>query len=102
MALFYLERIDSMNHGAGLRRPISEYFRTNVYIAPSGILSERYLRWATELVGVNRMLFSTDYPFVPLPKGGARSFLEQAPLTESDRCMIASGNWERLCGSATA
>jgi hypothetical protein len=99
MVLFYLERIDSMNAVAGLQRPISDYFRTNVYLAPSGVLSQRYLRWATEVVGIDRILFSTDYPFVIAPDGGARAFLEQAPLSDEDRLKISSGNWDRLCAS---
>ncbi|WP_328616925.1 amidohydrolase family protein [Amycolatopsis sp. NBC_00355] len=96
MVLFYLDRIDSLTEVAGLRRPVSDYFRTNIHLAPSGILSRRYLRWATELVGVDRILFSTDYPFVSTPPGGARDFLTQAPLGDADRLKIASGNWDRL------
>jgi predicted TIM-barrel fold metal-dependent hydrolase len=99
MVLFYLDRIDTMNGVAGLRRPVSEYFRTNIYLAPSGILSQRYLRWAIEVVGVDRLLFSTDYPFVNTPEGGARAFLAQAPISDSDRLKIASGNWDRLCAA---
>lgn len=39
MVLFYLDRIDSLNELVGLRRPVSDYFRTNIFLAPSGILS---------------------------------------------------------------
>jgi predicted TIM-barrel fold metal-dependent hydrolase len=99
MVLFYLDRIDSMNGVAGLRRPVSDYFRTNVYLAPSGMLSQRYLRWAAEVVGIDRILFSSDYPFVIAPEGGARAFLEEAPISAADRVKIASGNWDRLCAS---
>lgn len=99
LVLFYLDRIDALNAGAGLQRPISEYFRTNIYIAPSGIFSQRYLRWATEVVGLDRILFSADYPFVPVTDAGARAFLDQAPLSDTDRAKIASGNWDRLCAS---
>jgi uncharacterized protein len=99
MVLFYLDRVSSMDGAAGLRRPIAEYFRTNVHVAPSGVLSMRYLRWATEVVGVDRLLFSTDYPFVNAQEGGARAFLEQAPVSDADRLKIASGNWNRLCAA---
>ncbi len=99
MVLFYLDRIDSMNDVADLQRPISEYFRSNVYLAPSGILSQRYLRWATEVVGIDRILFSSDYPFVMAPDGGARTFIDDAEVTDTDRLKIASGNWDRLCAS---
>ncbi|WP_326946927.1 amidohydrolase family protein [Amycolatopsis sp. NBC_01307] len=99
MVLFYLDRIDSLNELAGLRRPVSDYFRTNIFLAPSGILSRRYLRWATEVAGVDRILFSTDYPFVTPPPGGARAFFAEASLSDADRLKIASGNWDRLCAS---
>lgn len=99
MVLFYLDRINAMSGVAGLRQPVSEYFRTNIYLAPSGVLSQRYLRWATEVVGVDRILFSTDYPFVIAPEGGARAFLAQAPVSDADRLKIASGNWHRLCAA---
>jgi predicted TIM-barrel fold metal-dependent hydrolase len=42
-------------------------------------------------------LFSTDYPFERSSHNGARSFLAEAGLTETDRDLIASGNWDRLC-----
>ena len=99
LALFYLDRIDSMNSLAKLARPISDYFRTNVHLAPSGVFSQRYLRWAIEVAGVDRILFSSDYPFVFKPEGGARRFLEEAPLSDADRRKIASENWKRLCAA---
>jgi len=96
VVMFYLERIDLLSQFAGLPRPLSEYLRTNVYVTPSGMLSQRYLQWSKEIVGVDRILFSTDYPFEPASRAGARSFLEAADLSESEREGIASGNWERL------
>ena len=61
------------------------------------MFSQRYLRWAIEIVGVERILFSTDYPFKFTPQGGGRRFLEQADLNDADREKIASGNRDRLC-----
>lgn len=97
VVLFYLERIDHMGAAAKLERSISDYVRSNVFVTPSGIFSQRYLRWAIEVVGVERILFSTDYPFLFAPQGGSRRFLEMSDLSDSDREKIASGNWERLC-----
>ncbi len=97
MVLYYLERIEHLDVTAGLKRPIAEYFRSNVHITASGMLSQRYLRWATEIVGVDRIMFSTDYPFEPASQRGGRRFLEEADLTETDRESIASSNWDRLC-----
>lgn len=97
LVLFYLDRIQQLARVAELPRPLIEYVRNNVYVAPSGILSPQYLRWATEIVGVQRILFSTDYPFEPASRNGARRFLEDAELSEGDRELVASGNWDRLC-----
>ena len=96
--LFYLERIDMLsNAGTKLERPVADYFRQNVSVTPSGIFSQRYLRWAIEVLGVDRVLFSTDYPYQFADNGGARRFLEEAALSDEDRARIAHGNWERLC-----
>ena len=99
VVLFYLERIDLLSKKSGLKLPISEYFRRNISVTPSGTFSQRYLRWAIEVIGVERILFSTDYPYAMAPNGGARAFLEKAELSQTDREKIAFGNWERLCGA---
>jgi uncharacterized protein len=96
---FYLDRIDHMAAIAGLARPVSEYFTANVFLTPGGIFSERYLRWALEVVGVDRIMFAADYPFAPTDGGGARRFLDDAGLGDADREKIASGNWAQLCAS---
>ena len=99
MVLFYLDRVDVLSKVAGgLRRPVADYFRSNVFVTPSGIFSGRYLRWAIEVVGVDRILFSTDYPYVYGGAGWARGFLNRADLSDEDRNKIAHGNWERLVG----
>lgn len=96
VVLFYLERIDSLTATAKLARPVSEYFRANVSVTPSGIFSQRYLRWAIEVLGADRILLSTDYPFENAPPGGALAFLEEADLSAADRALVAHGNWDRL------
>ncbi|NRD80893.1 amidohydrolase family protein [Bacillus sp. BRMEA1] len=94
LVLFYLERLEPLADMAKLKRSLSEYIRSNVFVTPSGMFSHNYLRWAVETVGVDRILFSTDYPF---ERGGSRSFLEKIELSETDREKITFGNWERLC-----
>ncbi|MEH0421430.1 amidohydrolase family protein [Streptomyces sp. B21-083] len=96
VVLFYLERIEEITPFTKLDRPLADYFRQNVFYTPSGMYSERYLRWTIETVGVERVLFSTDYPFVPAPQGVAPGFLEGAAVSQVDREGIASGNWDRL------
>ncbi|MFF7755938.1 amidohydrolase family protein [Streptomyces sp. NPDC007971] len=113
VVLFYLDHIGIMAHNAKLERPLAAYFRENFWVAGSGTVSERYLRWTAEVVGTDRMLYSTDYPytfgtrpggfpFLDTSGGIARSFLEQAPFTEEDKAAIGSGNWEKLTGHLAA
>jgi uncharacterized protein len=94
--LFYLDRVDNLAAAAQRERTISDYFRTNVLVTPSGVFSQRYLRWAVEVVGVDRILYSTDYPYRIAPGGGARRFLEDADLAQSEKEKIASTNWDRI------
>ena len=96
VVLFYLDRIDEMRRTSKIRRPVSEYFKTNVSVTARGVWSHRYLRWAIEVLGVERIMLSTDYPYRFTPGGGARNFLEGADLSQADKMAIASGNWERL------
>jgi uncharacterized protein len=63
VVLFYIERIAAMQQmGLKLDRPLEDYFRDNVFYTGSGILSQRYLRWTIEVVGVDRVMYSVDYP----------------------------------------
>lgn len=98
VVLFYLERIDLLSRAAThLQRPVADYFRRNVFVTPSGVFSPRYLRWAVEVLGAERVMFSTDYPYQFAPDGGARAFLRDAGLGGRDTAAIAHGNWDRLC-----
>ena len=45
-------------------------------------------------VGVERIMFSVDHPYGSMAE--ARAFLDQIPVSASDRERIAHGNAERL------
>lgn len=96
VVLFFLDRADALATQAGLARTFSDYARDNAYITAGGVYSERYLRWAAEIVGIDRILFATDYPYRPGPAGGVECFLRGAGLDPADVEKVASGNWERL------
>ena len=96
VAMFYLDRADELAMQANLSHRFSEYVRRNAYITAGGIYSHRYLRWAAEVVGVERILFATDYPYRPGPDGGVEHFLQTAGLDQADQERIASGNWDAL------
>lgn len=100
VVLFFLERFSAGMERSGLHleRSVAECFRQNVWVTGSGILSERYARWSAEVVGVDRILYSTDYPYVDTSGGRARAFLEGTPFTPEQQEAIGSGGWERLTG----
>ncbi len=100
VVLFFLERFAAGIERSGLQldRPVPDYFRQNVWMTGSGILSERYARWTAEVVGADRILYSTDYPYVDTSGGSARTFLEGLPFTAEQQEAIGSGAWERLTG----
>ncbi len=96
VVLFFLERADGMALQAKLPRTFSEYVRQNAYITAGGVYSQRYMRWAVEVVGVERILFATDYPYRPGPDGGVEHFLQASGLARGDQERIAAGNWDAL------
>ena len=96
--LFYLERLASLNRSANLDKPFIDYVRQNLYVTSSGMFSNSYLQRAVEIIGVERIIFSADYPYQYRPGRDARKFLEQIPLNEDEKEKFAHGNWERLIG----
>jgi predicted TIM-barrel fold metal-dependent hydrolase len=96
VVLFFLERADGLALQAKLPQSFSEYVRRNAYITAGGVYSRRYLRWAVEIVGAERVLFATDYPYRPGPDGGVEHLLQTAGLDQADQERIAAGNWDAL------
>ncbi len=77
-----------------LKRPISDYLRENTWYTFSGFnYPAVFLDLLTE-VGVDRMMFSVDYPYASMQEG--REFLDRLPVSPADRERIAHGNAERL------
>jgi hypothetical protein len=99
VVLFYLDRADRLAVQAKLPLRFSEYMRQNAYVTAGGIYSQRYLHWALEVVGVERVMFATDYPYQPGPEGGVEHFLASAGLDQAEQEQIAAGNWEALVGA---
>lgn len=99
VVLFYLERLNALGRVTKLQRPIADYFRQNLYVTPSGMWSQAYLQRSLEIVGPERLLFSTDYPYQYKPGGPARAFLQEAALTADQKELFGHGNWERLTGA---
>lgn len=75
-------------------RPIGAYLRENLHYTFSGFnYTPTFLDLLLQ-VGVDRIMFSADYPFASMVQ--ARAFLDQLPVSPADKERIAHGNAERL------
>ena len=99
VVLFYAERLEVLTRVAPLKQPVLEYCRNNLYVTPSGMWSQAYMREALEIVGSVRIRLSTDFPYQYRPGRQAREFLEASSLSTPDKELFAHGNWERLTHS---
>ena len=77
-----------------LKKPLSAYLRENLWYTFSGFnYTQNFTNLMTQ-VGVDRIMFSVDHPYASMVT--ARHFLDQLPISQSDRERIAHGNAERL------
>lgn len=100
MIPFMLDRIDAQlrREWTGLPSDISEYFRRHVWVTTAGMFSLPPVMCTLQVFGVDRVLFSVDYPFGSNTAG--RTLLDQLPLSPADTAKIAGTNAERLLGLA--
>ncbi len=98
---FMMQRLDRRLTTAltKLRRPIGAYLRENLHYTFSGYnFTPTFLDLLLE-VGVDRIMFSADYPYSSMDE--ARRFLDSLPIAPADRERIAHGNAEQLLGLGT-
>ena len=91
-----LDRIDAVfaldiDH---LQRPVSRAILDQVWITTSGIFSQPPLIAALLTFGIDRIMFSVDYPYSPHAKG--RGFLDRTTLSPADMAKLAHGNADAL------
>ena len=72
-----------------------EKFLRNFYVTTSGFFSNNALDFCIKEIGLERILFSIDYPFVP-NKPGTKWALEELTLGEADKEKLLNGNARRL------
>jgi len=100
MLPFMLARVDQMlpPYVTGLPQLPSGYVRRNIWVTTSGMFSLPPVLCTIAVMGVDRVLFSVDYPFAPNAAG--RSVLDTLPLAPRDKAKVAGLNAERLLGLA--
>jgi uncharacterized protein len=98
MIPFMLDRIDDMMPRSltGLAEAPSAYFLRHVWVTTSGMFSLPPVLCAISVFGVDRVLFSVDFPFGANAAG--RCLLDALPLSPSDKAKVAGLNAERLLG----
>jgi predicted TIM-barrel fold metal-dependent hydrolase len=94
---FMLDRIDETTAAtakAHLRRSVRQAILDQVWITTSGFFTMVPFMAALMSFGVDRIMFSVDYPFASNAR--ARAFLDALPVSPADRAKIAHGNADRL------
>lgn len=98
---FWLHRLDHM-HGKAVRsrrypqlqplqKPVSEYFRSHIWLTTSGMPWEPAILFTREVVGADRVMYAMDYPYqfeadevraldaLPIPPAEKADFFENIP-----------------------
>ena len=92
---FSLWRIDhALSRPGNKKTPFRDTFCEHFWITTSGNFSTPALLCSIMEMGVDRILFSVDYPFVDNPP--ATKWASELPLCAEDREKILSGNAGRL------
>jgi len=87
-------RIDMCLSRSGQPSTFRETFNRHFWITTSGNFCTPALMCCIMEMGVDRILFSVDYPFVTNPPG--TKWMQDLPLSLEDRTKILSGNCKRL------
>ena len=71
-----------------------DIFCEHFWITTSGFFSDPALLCCVMEMGIDRILFSIDYPFVLNPPGA--EWIKTLPLSAEDQAKLLSGNVKRL------
>jgi predicted TIM-barrel fold metal-dependent hydrolase len=95
---FWLWRLDFMGGPRWGTRPNkltpSEYFRRNFAITTSGVEDPLALRYSIDRIGIDNVMWAIDHPYQPTPP--AVAFIDQAPLSDSEKEQVAHANAARI------
>jgi predicted TIM-barrel fold metal-dependent hydrolase len=92
----WLDRLDEAIRWGDpdLERQVSEYYREQVWVTPSGMFSQNQLNFIIAEIGAERLIYSEDFPYIV--RDNVSEFLEEAKLTDDQRNAIAHGNAENI------
>jgi predicted TIM-barrel fold metal-dependent hydrolase len=96
----YLWRIDNRNnwmkmpHTYAAKKSIADYVRNNFVVTTSGNFSTSALNQSIAEIGIERVLWSADYPFEDI--SDAAEWFDALALSEEDRRKIGRANAQKL------
>jgi len=101
---FWLWRLDHFQHNyqesnrfphmPKLKRKVSEYVKENIPITTSGMFWEPVLLFCLQVVGVDRMMYSMDYPFQF--SANEVKTVDNLPISDADKKKLYQTNAERI------
>ncbi|HEX3784501.1 MAG TPA: amidohydrolase family protein [Pseudonocardiaceae bacterium] len=75
-------------------KPLTHYLLNNFYVTTSGIFDTQALNAAMARVGVDRVLYSSDYPYESMRE--ASDWFDNAVISDNDRFRIGNTNARTL------
>lgn len=96
---FLLDRIDNRmnflpNEKLKNRNNFSYYFKNNIMVTTSGNMSKEAFLCAKDVLGIDRILFGSDYPYENLAE--MVDFIDELPLSTKERHMLYWQNGTQL------
>lgn len=83
-------RIAKSPRGIPAKKTMSEYFRSNVHVTTSGNFHDSTLRLTITEMGIERVMFSVDYPFETTRDGA--TWFDNSEMPDAERLRIGRTN----------
>jgi predicted TIM-barrel fold metal-dependent hydrolase len=94
MMMVRSDKMFGIDQGGSNQRSIIQTLREQVYITTSGLFTTPPLQIAIDTFGIDKILFSIDYPFSTNEAG--KNYLDSLQLSPADLEKIAHGNADKL------
>ncbi|TDL23599.1 amidohydrolase 2 [Rickenella mellea] len=75
------------SRGLPMLKNASDYWRSNIFETTSGNFATPLLKFHADAIGLDRILFSIDYPFETISEG--TNWLDTIPLSAKDKLRLA-------------
>ena len=72
-----------------LPKSFSDYYKTHFWLTTSGAFSNSALACAIAEMGIERIMFAVDWPYIDNALG--TKWLKAAPISDTDRALIFEG-----------